>query len=57
MFYQSVDLRLKRLRQIDARWIAILSDNEMEYPVEMFQINGDGAFEIMGKVIWWDNRI
>lgn len=57
VFYQSDDLRLKRLRQIDARWLAILSDNEVEHPVEMLEIGGGVALNIVGKVIWWDNRL
>ena len=57
VFYQGDAVRLKRLRQIDEDRIAILSDNEPEHPAEMFHRRRDGAFEIIGKVIWWDNRL
>lgn len=57
VFYQGEDLRLKRLRPIDDKFVAVISDNQEEYPVEVIKPGDDGALKIIGKVIWWDNRL
>jgi len=56
VFNQSGDLRLKRLRDLGDGTIAILSDNG-GVPPELFRAGRDGGFVIIGKVIWWDNRL
>jgi transcriptional regulator with XRE-family HTH domain len=57
VFNQSGGLRLKRLRDIGEGTVAILSDNGAENPPEFFKLGRDGGFAIIGKVIWWDNRL
>lgn len=57
VFYQGEDLRLKRLERIDRDYVAVISDNHAEFPVEICKLGDDGAFNIIGKVIWWDNRL
>lgn len=57
VFNQSGDLRLKRLRDIGDDFVAIISDNHADNPVEIFKLGRDGGFAIIGKVIWWDNRL
>ncbi len=57
VFNQGGDLRLKRLRDIGDGFLAILSDNHADHPVEIFKPGRDGALAIIGKVIWWDNRL
>jgi SOS-response transcriptional repressor LexA len=57
VFFTSDGLRLKRLRRVDDDFIAIMSDNERLHPIEMFRLNRDGALKIIGKVVWWDNRL
>ena len=47
----------KRLRDVGDGLIAILSDNHAGYPIEIFKPGRDGALAIIGKVIWWDNRL
>jgi SOS-response transcriptional repressor LexA len=57
IFIQSGDLRLKRLRDIGDGFLAILSDNHAGYPIEIVKPGRDGALAVIGKVIWWDNRL
>jgi phage repressor protein C with HTH and peptisase S24 domain len=57
IFIQGRDLRLKRLRDIGEGFVAILSDNHAGYPIEIVKPGRDGALAIIGKVIWWDNRL
>jgi len=57
IFIQGGDLRLKRLRDIGEGFVAILSDNHAGYPIEIVKPGRDGALAIIGKVIWWDNRL
>ena len=57
VFYQNGDLRLKRLRDIGDGFVAILSDNHAENPLEIFKPGRDGALKVIGKVVWWDNRL
>jgi phage repressor protein C with HTH and peptisase S24 domain len=57
IFIQSGDLRLKRLRDLGDGFIAILSDNHHGYPIEIVKPGRDGALAVIGKVIWWDNRL
>ncbi|MGO8738582.1 S24 family peptidase [Rhodoblastus sp.] len=56
VFSTTDGVRLKRLRRIDEEFIAILSDNPAQ-PEEIFRLNRDGPLKIIGKVIWWDNRL
>ncbi|MBB4199103.1 hypothetical protein CCR94_16520 [Rhodoblastus sphagnicola] len=57
VFLQKGDVRLKRLQRIDNDWISIHSDNAVEYQPEVFNLKRDGSFKIIGKVVWWDNRL
>jgi phage repressor protein C with HTH and peptisase S24 domain len=57
VFFHSEDLRLKRLRALDHGFVAIYSDNHAEHPIEITKPGQDGALKIVGKVIWWDNRL
>ncbi len=57
VFNQSGDLRLKRLRDLGDGFLAIISDNHAENPIEIFKLGRDGGLAIIGKVVWWDNRL
>lgn len=57
VFFTSDGLRLKRLRRIDDEFVAIMSDNIHAHPPEIFKPGRDGKLTIIGKVIWWDNRL
>jgi phage repressor protein C with HTH and peptisase S24 domain len=57
VFFTNDGLRLKRLRRVDKEFIMIKSDNEQLSPIEMFRLNRDGALKLIGRVIWWDNRL
>lgn len=57
VFYHGADVRLKRLRSLQEGFMAAISDNIAEYPIEIFKPGADGAFEVMGAVVWWDNRL
>jgi hypothetical protein len=57
VFIQGGDLRLKRLRDLGDGLIAILSDNRHSHPIEIIKPGRDGALAVIGKVIWWDNRL
>lgn len=57
VFYQGDNVRLKRIIRINREHIAILSDNHGECPTEVYKLGEDGSFNIIGKVIWWDNRL
>jgi len=57
VFIQKGDVRLKRLQRIDSDFIAIHSDNRDEFPPEVFNLKRDGSFKIIGKIVWWDNRL
>ena len=57
VFFTSDGLRLKRLRPIEDGFVLIISDNMHRYPPEAFKPGRDGKLTIIGKVIWWDNRL
>lgn len=57
VFYHGGDLRLKRLQRVDHDMVAIISDNNSEFPVEAVSLKRDGSLKIIGKVIWWDNKL
>ncbi len=57
VFFTSNGLRLKRLKPIDKNFAAIISDNIHGHPPEIFHHGTDGKISIVGKVIWWDNRL
>jgi phage repressor protein C with HTH and peptisase S24 domain len=57
VFAHNGDIRLKRLQRLNDDFIAIHSDNRAEFPPEVFDLNRDGSFKVIGKVIWWDNRL
>jgi phage repressor protein C with HTH and peptisase S24 domain len=57
VFFTSDGLRLKRLTRIDEDFFAIISDNIHEHPPQVFKPGRDGKITIIGKVIWWDNRL
>ncbi|MFV0280908.1 MAG: helix-turn-helix transcriptional regulator [Rhodoblastus sp.] len=57
VFYLGADLRLKRLREIGDGFLAVVSDNVAAYPPEIVKPGRDAALRIVGKVVWWDNRL
>lgn len=57
VFFTTDGLRLKRLARIDDDFFAIISDNIHRRPPEVFRPRHDGKITIIGKVIWWDNRL
>jgi len=57
VFLQKGEVRLKRLQRVDSDFVAIHSDNIEAFPPEVFNMKRDGSLKIIGKVIWWDNRL
>jgi len=57
VFFDNGELRLKRLIRVDHDHVAIFSDNLGDYPIEMFDFRTSGSLKIIGKIIWWDNRL
>jgi phage repressor protein C with HTH and peptisase S24 domain len=57
VFYYGGDLRLKRLRDLGGGDFAILSDNDSLYGIEIHRRHSGTSLKIIGKVIWWDNRL
>ena len=57
VFYQGGDLRLKRLRDLGDGFRGVISDNAAQHPIEIHRPGRDGALSIIGRVIWWDNRL
>lgn len=54
VFVQGKSLRVKRIERIDDNWLALISDNYAMHPPEIVRL---GAITIIGKVVWWDNRL
>lgn len=50
-------LLIKRFQRIDAHVLAIISDNISLYPPKIVMKDAFGRMTIIGKVIWWDNRL
>lgn len=57
VFFQSGGLRVKRLRWLDERYMAAISDNFAEHPPEIFDPGGPEHVKVLGRLIWWDNRL
>lgn len=57
VFIQGDALRIKRLRRLDRDFMAIISDNVAEHPPEILDRDEAARVKIIGKVIWWDNRL
>ncbi len=51
----SMGYRVKRIETLDERWAALVSENGTEFPVEL--IDRQKSLKIVGKVVWWDNRL
>lgn len=60
VFILGEDLRVKRVRVIGAlprgRVLGIASDNP-DYDAEMLDVDDSARVKIIGRVIWWDNRL
>jgi phage repressor protein C with HTH and peptisase S24 domain len=63
VFVQNGGLRIKRLYILPKPtgfnnhfWIAV-SDNLAEHPPEIFEQGGPETATVIGRVIWWDNRL
>jgi phage repressor protein C with HTH and peptisase S24 domain len=50
------ELRVKRLRKNAAGEIVVISDNRVHLP-EVLREADLKRFEMLGRVIWWDNRL
>ena len=57
VFIQGDDLRVKRLRRLSKDFLALVSDNIAMYPPEILDRDDAARVKIIGKVIWWDNRL
>jgi hypothetical protein len=57
VFFQSGGLRVKRLRWLDHRHMVAISDNFLEHPPEAFEASGPDHVTVLGRLIWWDNRL
>lgn len=56
VFLLGADQRVKRLRRLGADEILIISDNRA-YDPEILRGAQLKRFKIIGRVIWWDNRL
>lgn len=59
-FHGDDGMRIKRLRRItvaDKECLAVLSDNFAAHPPEILGPDEIGYVKILGKVVWWDNRL
>lgn len=54
VFVQGQDLRIKRVDRLERDMLALISDNFAAHPPEIVDA---GAIRIIGKVVWWDNRL
>jgi phage repressor protein C with HTH and peptisase S24 domain len=57
VFIQGDALRIKRLRRLSRDFLAIISDNVSDHPPEILDRDEAARVKIIGKVIWWDNRL
>ena len=57
VFIQGDALRIKRLRRLSRDFLAVISDNVVEHPPEILDRDEAARVKIIGKVIWWDNRL
>lgn len=57
VFIQGDDLRVKKLRRLSKDFLALISDNISMYPPEILDRDEAARVKIIGKVIWWDNRL
>ena len=57
VFLQSGELRMKRIVAMEHDFLALQSDNYLEFPPEIVQPDDRGRIKILGKVVWWDNRL
>ncbi|QLP98913.1 MAG: hypothetical protein HZY79_15750 [Rhodoblastus sp.] len=55
VFIWQGDLRLKRLLRQPGEQLTITSDNATLYPPEI--VPAHAALTVLGRVIWWDNRL
>lgn len=51
------ELRVKRLQRLPKDHLAIISDNVDAYPVEIIVPDDAARVTVIGRVIWWDNRL
>lgn len=51
------DLRVKRLASLEPGRLAILSDNAAAYPIDLLSKDESARVKVLGRVIWWDNRL
>ena len=57
VFYQRDDgLRVKRLQRLSAGFTALISDNP-DFGTEIWPDAKMEAVKLIGRVIWWDNRL
>jgi len=56
VFLQGADQRVKRLRRLASGEILIMSDNGA-YEPELLRGAELKRFKIVGRVVWWDNRL
>ena len=57
VFEQAGFVRLKRLRDDGEGMIVILSDNVDVHPIEFYKRGRGLPLRIIGRVVWWDNRL
>lgn len=48
-------LRVKRLYRMPLNRIRVVSDNNIEYPEEIYSLGDPDAPKILGRVFWWEN--
>lgn len=56
VFNHSGQVRLKRLRDLGEKFVAVMSDNNEAHPTEIIRQGRNGGFKIIAKVVWWDVR-
>ena len=56
-FHRHEGLRLKRLRRLKGDFLALISDNIANYQPEILSAAEVGDIKVIGRVLWWDNRL
>lgn len=57
VFASGSDVFVKRLLQFDNDFIGVFSDNNADHPPTLLSASDAADLRIIGRVIWWDNRL
>ncbi|MCC2098284.1 MAG: S24 family peptidase [Hyphomicrobiales bacterium] len=57
VFLDHGEIRLKRIMPLEDGSLMLISDNAVDFAPEVALKGEEGRIKILGKVIWWDNRL